>query len=160
MQGYPRTRQRQLLLKLIRKAGKHIDARELFKRAAEEDRSISQATVYRSLKLFKELGLVEEKRLGKAQCYYEIKHSPQHQHLVCRECGKVIDFDCPLKETIDRVKQEQGFTVTRAEVYLEGYCADCGRRKTGRVSVEEGSFPGKDIPEPGRKPENKDDPRS
>jgi Fe2+ or Zn2+ uptake regulation protein len=133
MQGHPQTKQRQLLLRLIREAGAHIDAKELFKRATDEDKSISHATVYRSLRLFKKLGLIDEKRLGQAQCYYEIKHSPQHQHLVCRECGKLIDFDCPLGEIVERVKREYGFTVTKAEVYLEGYCSECGEKK-GRMN--------------------------
>ena len=129
MQGHPQTKQRQLLFRLIRDAGTHIDAKELFKRAIDEDKSISHATVYRSLKLFKKLGLIDEKHLGQAQCYYEIRRSPQHQHLVCHECGKFIDFDCPLNEIVDKVKREQGFTVTKAEVYLEGYCSECGEKK-------------------------------
>jgi Fur family ferric uptake transcriptional regulator len=131
MQGHPQTRQRQLLLELIREAGGHIDAKELFKRATDKDKSISHATVYRSLNLFKQLGLIDEQRLGQVQCYYEIKHSPQHQHLVCHGCGKVIDFDCPVSEIVERVKREKGFTVTKAEVYLEGFCAECALEKKG-----------------------------
>jgi Fe2+ or Zn2+ uptake regulation protein len=100
----------------------HIDAKELYRRAAERDASISTATVYRSLNLFKHLGLIDEKRLGQGSCTYEIKKEQPHQHLVCRECGKIFDFECPLSEVVKRVRQEQGFVVTRAEVYLEGYC--------------------------------------
>ncbi len=129
MAGHFKTRQRQILLELIREAGAHIDARELFRRAAEKDQSVSYATVYRSLTLFKQLGLIDEKRLGQARCCYEIKQSLQHQHLVCRDCGKVVDFDCPLNDLVDNVKRENKFTVTRAEVYLEGYCAECGAKK-------------------------------
>ncbi len=122
---FSQTRQRRLLLDIIRQVHGHIDAKELFRRAVEKDASISHATVYRTLNLFKQLGLVTGNRFGKAQCYYEAAHTPEHQHLVCKECGRVIDFTCPLKEIIGRVKKEQGFTVTKAEVYLEGYCSDC-----------------------------------
>jgi Fur family transcriptional regulator, ferric uptake regulator len=125
LQGRPQTKQRQLLLSLIREAGGHVDAKSLIKLALEKDSSISLATVYRSLNLFKELGLIDEKRLGHAQCYYELKQSVQHQHLVCSQCGKVFDFDCPLSEMIGKVKQEYGFVVTKAEVYFEGHCQDC-----------------------------------
>jgi Fur family ferric uptake transcriptional regulator len=90
------TKQRRLLLEIIQKKTGHLDARELFKEAASKDSSISLATVYRSLNLFKQMGIIEERRLGKARCYYEIKQPPQHQHLVCKECGAVIEFDCPL----------------------------------------------------------------
>jgi Fur family transcriptional regulator, ferric uptake regulator len=128
-QVYSQTRQRHLLLELIREANGHIDAKGLFRRAADRDQSISAATVYRSLNLFKQLGLVDEKRLGQARCYYEMKHSQQHQHLVCSRCGRVIDFECPLGEMVSRVEREHCFTVTKAEVYLEGYCAECSREK-------------------------------
>jgi Fur family ferric uptake transcriptional regulator len=129
MQGHPQTRQRHLLLELIREANGHIDAKELFRLAVNKDSSISSATVYRNLNLFKQLGLIDEKRLGQARCYYEVKHSPQHQHLVCGGCGKVIDFDCPLSELVERVKRENSFTVTKAEVYFEGYCSECAKEK-------------------------------
>lgn len=125
MHDHSKTRQRQLLLDIIREADSHIDAKELFRRATEKDYAVSHATVYRTLNLFKELGLIAQKRLGKAQCYYELNRAPEHQHLVCQRCGKVIDFACPLSVIIKKVKREQGFTVTRAEVYMEGYCSAC-----------------------------------
>jgi Fur family ferric uptake transcriptional regulator len=126
MQGHPQTKQRQMLLEIIRNANRHIDAKELFTLAVNKDSSISPATVYRSLKLFKELELIDENRLGRSSCYYEAKGSPDHQHLVCSKCGKVVDFDCPLSKMIKKVKAEKGFVVTKAEVFLEGYCAECG----------------------------------
>jgi Fur family transcriptional regulator, ferric uptake regulator len=131
LEGHPRTKQRQVLLELISESEGHVDARELIKLAMAKDDSISQATVYRNLNLFKEMGLVEEKRLGHGHCYYEAKREgqKQHQHLVCNGCGAVIDFDCPLSEIAERVKREQGFTVTKAEVYFEGYCKECGKGK-------------------------------
>lgn len=129
--GYSKTRQRQLLLDIIREVNGHIDAKDLFRRALERDRFISPATVYRSLNLFNELGLIDRRRLGSAQCYYEVKYGPEHQHLVCQYCGRVVEFACPLKEVLDKVKQEHCFTVTRAEVYLEGYCSECSEERTG-----------------------------
>jgi len=126
IQGHPLTNQRRLLLELLRDVGGHIDAKELYRRASARDESISQATVYRSLNLFKELGLVEEMRLGKIRCYYEIKQSPEHQHLVCRGCSKVLEFQNPhFQKLIEAVRQEHGFKVTKAELYLEGYCPEC-----------------------------------
>jgi Fur family transcriptional regulator, ferric uptake regulator len=126
MKNHHLTTQRQLLLQLIRSADKHIDAKELYQRATREDEPISLATVYRNLHLFKELGLVDEMRLGQVRCYYEIKQTPEHQHLVCRGCGKVIEFESPIiRELVDKVEREHGFNVTKAELYLEGYCEQC-----------------------------------
>ena len=131
MQEHPLTAQRRLLLELIRNAGGHIDAKELYRRASSKNESISPATVYRSLSLFKQLGLVDERRFGKMRCYYEIKQTLEHQHLVCQGCGKVIEFESPLiRKLVDKVQREHGFNVTKAELYLEGYCEQC-KEKTG-----------------------------
>ena len=126
IQGHPLTAQRRLLLELLRDAEGHIDAKALYRRASAKDESISPATVYRTLNLFKELGLVDEMRLGRVRCYYEIKQSQGHQHLVCQGCGRVIEFQNPhFKKLINAVQREHGFSVKKAELYLEGYCPGC-----------------------------------
>jgi len=122
----PVTPQRRLLLDTLREAQGQLDARELYRRAVEKDSHISMATVYRTLHLFKELGLVDERRLDKVCCYYEIKHSTEHYHLVCQGCGRVIEFESPaVTKVIDEVKRNSDFDVARAVLYLEGYCRRC-----------------------------------
>lgn len=126
IKGHPLTSQRRLLLEILRDTEGHVDAKELFRRASARDESISQATVYRTLNLFKELGFIDEMRLGKIRCYYEIKQSPEHQHLVCQGCGKVMEFQSPyFEKLIEAVGQEHSFRVTKAELFLEGYCPEC-----------------------------------
>ena len=138
MKGRSVTAQRQLLLSLIRKTGGHISAKELFRQASRKNESISLATVYRTLQLFKELGLVEERRLGQVYCYYEIKELDDHQHLVCRSCGKVIEFESPLlRKLVDKVKRDSGFNTTKIELYMEGYCQQCDKDSGDRVGVDE-----------------------
>jgi Fur family transcriptional regulator, ferric uptake regulator len=130
MQGHFLTMQRRLLLDLIRDSEGHLDAKELYQRAHAMDESIGPATVYRSLSLFKELGLVDEVRLGKIRCYYEIKESKEHQHLVCQGCGKVMEFQNPyFRKLIEAVRREHGFKITKAELYLEGYCPECEEKE-------------------------------
>ena len=129
IEGHPLTIQRRLLLNLLRDAGGHIDAKELYRRATSQDESISLATVYRGLHLFKDLGLVEERRLGQLRCCYEMKRSVGHQHLVCRSCGKIIEFENPLIEKlVAGIQREHDFDVTRAELCLEGYCRQCRQK--------------------------------
>ena len=129
IEGHSWTSQRRLLLDILRDANGHMDAKELYRRASARDDSISQATVYRSLKLFKELGIVDERRLGKVRCYYEIKRHAQHQHLVCKGCDKIIEFQNPeIEELIESIKSEHGFNVTKVDLYLEGYCKECEQR--------------------------------
>ena len=111
---------------MIRNAGSHIDAKELYRRASSADRSISLARVYRSLRLFRELDLVDERRLGRSSHDYEMRHPAGHQHFVCRDCGRVIEFQAPLiGDLLGNTQQEQGFRVTKAEFYLEGHCPQC-----------------------------------
>ena len=122
----PVTPQRRLLLSVMKEAGTHLDARELYRRASERNAYISLATVYRNLRLFKEQGLIEEKHLGQMRCYYEIRRGAEHQHLVCRACGQVIEFESALiRELVAEVQHKNDFSVTRAELYLEGYCSKC-----------------------------------
>jgi Fur family ferric uptake transcriptional regulator len=124
------TAQRQLILGILREAGAHIDAKEVYRRASERDPEISIATVYRSLHLFKEMGLIDEIRLGQVRCCYEVKRSGEHHHLVCRDCGRIIDVESPLiQQLVMEVQQKNKFHVTRAELCLEGYCEECEERQ-------------------------------
>ena len=126
----PDTSQRRLLLSVMQEAEKHLDAKELYRRASERDASISLATVYRNLHLFKEQGLINERHLGQARCFYEMKHLGEHQHLVCESCGQVIEFESPLiHKLIAEVQRKNNFFITKVELYLEGYCYECKEEK-------------------------------
>jgi len=126
----PATPQRRLLLDILRHTKGHLDARGLYRQAIEKDPRISLATVYRNLRLFKELGLVDEVHLDEARCYYEIRRSADHYHLVCKSCGKVTEFESTVvANLIDEVQRNSDFNVTRAELHLEGYCQKCKGRK-------------------------------
>jgi Fur family peroxide stress response transcriptional regulator len=134
IKGRPVTSQRKLLLDIIKKAGGHISAKELYRRASGKNESISLATVYRTLNLFKELGLIEERRLGQVYCHYEVKGSADHQHLVCRSCGKVTEVDSPLfRKLVKEFKHEHGFSLTKVELYMEGYCPQCNEKANDRA---------------------------
>ena len=123
---WPVTAQRRLILDILQEAGTHIDAKEVYRRASERDPRISIATVYRSLRLFKQMGLIDERRLGQMRFCYEIKQSDEHYHLVCRACGRVIEFKLPLiQELVNDIQHKNKFHVTRAELCLEGYCEEC-----------------------------------
>ena len=128
-----RTMHRQLLLKILREANRHLDAKQLFQEAVKRDPHISLATVYRNLRLFEELGLVDERHLDKGHCYYEIKRSSEHYHLVCTTCGTVTEFESPaVSQLVDEVQRNSGFAVTRAVLHLEGYCPECKDKAKGQ----------------------------
>ena len=128
--GRPLTSQRALLFELIRQTDGHVDADELYRRAKEKEPRISLATVYRNLKLFKELGLIAESSLGDTHSHYELKGATQHHHLVCLGCGQVIEFDSPLiAKAVAKTQRENSFDITSAQLKLEGYCLKCKEKR-------------------------------
>jgi Fur family ferric uptake transcriptional regulator len=123
------TQQRQLILKILKQAGGHIDADEIYRQARQKSRSISLSTVYRNLQLFKELRLVEEHQLDGMRRYYETAPCYKHHHMVCLGCGRIFEFTCPSTERIkSRLDREEGFKVTGVDVRLVGYCPACQQR--------------------------------
>lgn len=124
--GRPSTHQRKLLLDILQEAKGHLDATELYRRATAKDKRISLATVYRNLRLFKELGLIDERRLDEAHCYYEIKGSAEHYHMVCTACGRIIEFESPLVgKLVEELREKSDFEVSKAVLHVEGYCQKC-----------------------------------
>lgn len=123
------TEQRQLVLEIIQRADRHLDADEIYQQARLKSPSISLSTIYRSLQLFKELGLVEEHQFDGMRRYYESSPQSKHHHLVCLGCGRIFEFKCPSAERLkSRISREEGFKVTDAEVRLAGYCPECQQR--------------------------------
>lgn len=119
------TSQRELLLGIIQERG-HLDAGEIYRLAKRRNPRLSLSTVYRTLNLLKELGLVEELHLGEEHHHYEAK-AEAHHHLICLGCGKVIE--CRLTEDLRELGRRHGFTVVSAQVELVGYCSDCRKRR-------------------------------
>ncbi len=134
IQGHPLTNQRRLLLELLHNTDGHIDAKELSRCTSTKDETISPAMLYRILNLFKELGLVNEMRLGKIRCFSDIKQTSEHQHLVCKGCGKVMEIQNPHpQKLVKAVRREHCFRVAKAELYLESFCPEC--EKDGEYSM-------------------------
>ena len=93
--GIRLTRQRQLLLDLIEASGEHLDAEALYNLAHQRDPKLNRVTVYRTLKLLKEGGLVDELDLMHFvgdQHYYETRRKQEHAHIICLRCGRVEEF--------------------------------------------------------------------
>jgi Fur family transcriptional regulator, ferric uptake regulator len=127
--GVRLTRQRQILLELIDKTGAHLDAERLFQLAKERDPKINRVTVYRTLKLLKTGGLVDELDLmhyGGDQHYYETRMKQEHAHVICLRCGNVEEFyGEPLQKLRRQVELHFGFQVLLARTEVGGYCAHC-----------------------------------
>ena len=124
------TRQRALLLDIIRQGGEHLDAFELYRRAREKESRLNLSTVYRALQKFKELGLVKEAHLDDTHHHYEVKQASEHHHLVCLGCGRIIEFRYPLARQIKKnVTAVKGFDIVDTEVRMTGYCPKCRQNR-------------------------------
>jgi len=120
------TSQRALILEIIRHGQGHLDADEVYRRAREKQPRLSLSTIYRTLELFKKLGLVEEVHFDETHHHYEVKPSAEHHHLVCLSCGRVIEFRYPLSRYVKRnVPEAKDFEIVDTEVRMTGYCPEC-----------------------------------
>ena len=128
-QGVRLTRQRQILLDLIDQSGQHLDADRLYKLAREKDPKLNRVTVYRTLKLLKKGGLIDELDLMHFegdQHYYESRLKQQHAHVICLRCGKVEEFFGELLQKMRRqVETNLGFEIVNVRTEMGGYCPDC-----------------------------------
>lgn len=127
--GVRLTRQRQILLDLIDKSGQHLDAERLYHLAKEQDPKLNRVTVYRTLKMLKAGGLVDEldlMHIGGDQHYYETRMKQEHAHIICLRCGKVEEFfGEPLQKLRRQVESHFGFQVLLARTEVGGYCSYC-----------------------------------
>jgi Fur family ferric uptake transcriptional regulator len=127
--GMRLTRQRRILLDVIDKTGEHLDAESLFHLAREKDPKLNRVTVYRTLKLLKEGGLVDELDLmhqAGEQHFYETRRKQEHAHVICLSCGKVEEFfGEPLKRLRRQVETQFGFQIVLARTEIGGYCSHC-----------------------------------
>jgi Fur family ferric uptake transcriptional regulator len=122
------TSQRALILEIIQQGKGHLDADEIYRRARAIQPRLSLSTVYRTLKAFKEPGLIEELHFDETHHHYEMKSSRKHHHLVCLGCGKVIEFQYSLKLKRS-VPEAKDFEIVDAELRLAGYCPQCRQKK-------------------------------
>jgi Fur family ferric uptake transcriptional regulator len=124
------TSQRALILEIIQKGKGHLDADEIYRRARAVQPRLSLSTVYRTLRAFKEPGLIEELHFDDSHHHYEMKSTRKHHHLVCLGCGKVIEFQYPLARYLKRsVPEVKDFELVDAELRLSGYCSQCRQKK-------------------------------
>jgi Fe2+ or Zn2+ uptake regulation protein len=97
---------------------------------------LNLSTVYRTLSVLKEAGVVRELHLDDEHHHYELDDKDEHSHLVCLECGRVIEVDSAIfAEAATAAGEAHGFAVASARVELAGTCADCRQRGAGLAAA-------------------------
>jgi Fur family ferric uptake transcriptional regulator len=124
--GYRLTPQRMMILEAVEAADDHISADEIYTRVCDRYPHLNISTVYRTLELLKELGLATETDMGDGRVRYHSIRKGHHHHLVCQNCGCIIDLDetalLPLKDALSR---EYGFEADLKHLAIFGQCGKC-----------------------------------
>ena len=121
------TTQRKKIIEAIFSSHEHFTADDLHDLLRERGEAISKATIYRTLSLLVESGLVESRDFGRGQLYYEhVLGHPHHDHLICVQCGKVVEFQNPEMEGMrQKIAKARGFTIQSHSLRIFGVCKPC-----------------------------------
>ena len=124
--GYRVTLQRILITSAVRHAGRHITANEILEQVQASCPYVNISTVYRTLAVLKELGLVAETFLGGNEACYEWVETSRHHHLICRRCGSVALLDHSYLEQLGaEILADYGFRPDLDHFAIFGLCAAC-----------------------------------
>ncbi|MBI2868328.1 MAG: transcriptional repressor [Chloroflexi bacterium] len=124
--GYRLTAPRRIILNAITSSREHLSPAEIYDRVRKEDPSIGLVTVYRTLEMLVSLGLVCEVHAGGSRRSYLVSPSAHHHHIICSECGGVIDFEgCDLTRLEERIFRETGFKIKGHLLEFLGRCRSC-----------------------------------
>jgi Fur family ferric uptake transcriptional regulator len=141
--GLRRTGQRDLILEIFLQTEEHLSSEDLYWLVQKQDPAVGQTTVYRTLKLLTEAGLAREVRFGDGKTYYEHHYNHEHHdHMICTECGKVIEFFSPEIEALqDAMAEKFNFKPTHHSLRILGVCAECRAKENDVHLTASGAQP-------------------
>ncbi len=137
IRGEKLTEPRRLLVRHIFSTHKHFDADELVIDLRQAGLKVSRSTVYRTLPLLVEAGLLREFRLTNRTVYEHDYGYPSHDHLHCSQCGKIVEFrNDAVRELRETVSRELGFRATQHRFVITGVCPDCTKARSRRRRLD------------------------
>ena len=119
------TKQRRVVLEVIRESPEHLTANEVFVRAQSKFQTISFATVYNSLRFLREAGHIAEINFGNGASRYD-RITRRHDHAICTECGMLVDIE--LEQPVDLIEMAAAYSKFKPESLeftLKGLCPEC-----------------------------------
>lgn len=129
--GIRMTAPRRAILGVIETTNKHLDASQILSKAKKSDPSVDRSTVYRTLRLLKRHGLIDEldlMHLNGEGHYYERKLGRDHIHMACLGCGRIIEFVSASFDALkSQLEQEGRFRILVVRLEVGGYCSACRR---------------------------------
>lgn len=128
--GLKRTRQRELIFAVLRRSEGHVTIEQLVDLVRHQHAGIGQATVYRTVRLFEEAGILVRHSLGGAKVHYELvgPEAEHHDHLVCTTCGRIFEFtDTVIEARQEALAAAHGMRLVSHSHVIRGECAQPGR---------------------------------
>ncbi|MFO7819109.1 MAG: transcriptional repressor [Halanaerobacter sp.] len=121
------TNQRKKILDVLISHERHLLAQDIYEILKEKGSKVGLATVYRTLDLLEEAGIVAKRKFNGDSAYYEInRNTKNHHHLICKSCGRVIEVNDLLQQNIEeKLCEEEDFAVEDLSVQIYGYCLEC-----------------------------------
>ena len=137
-QGLKRTAQRDLILDVFLRTEGHLSGEDLYQLVREKDPTVGQTTVYRTLRLLTDAGLAREVRFGDGRAHYEHNYKHEHHdHMICSQCGKIIEFYSPELEAIqDAMAVKYKFELRSHLLRMIGICAQCRQAQTAQTKKQ------------------------
>jgi Fur family ferric uptake transcriptional regulator len=137
IRGEKLTEPRRVLVRHIFDSHKHFDADELVADLRAAGRQVSRSTVYRTLRLLVEAGLLRELRLTNRTAYEHDYGYPAHDHLHCTECNAIVEFrNDAVRQLSEAVSREHGFRPLGHRFIITGVCAACSRARSPRRRLD------------------------
>ena len=127
------TGQRRTIIETVFSTEQHFTADQLLEWSRQRDKSVSRATVYRTLPLLTESGLVREMDFGKDHMIYDPNYAerPRHNHIVCLDCGKIVEFESDKIEELEaEISRRLGFSVKSHRLQITATCDEFRRLGT------------------------------
>ena len=125
--GLKNTKERETILRELEARKDHFSAEELYSVLNRRGTKVSRPTIYRTLKLLEKYHLIEKLDIKQNCFYYEPKYQKKdHGHLICEQCGKIIDFSCGGLENLkSEAGKEKGFKTDNISIHVFGICGTC-----------------------------------
>jgi Fur family ferric uptake transcriptional regulator len=131
------TDQQRDMVRFIFSQHKHFDADQLIDGMKKAGLDVSRATVYRTLAKLVDAGLLRKLEIGPRMCYEHDYGYPQHEHLQCGKCGKMIEFQHKaIEEALREVCQQHHFNPSGHMLLIRGTCGDCNRSRTSKRMLD------------------------
>ena len=130
-EGLKRTRQREEILNVFLNTPGHRSLSQIYAEVSKKNPKIGYITVFRTLKLLTRLGMAAQRKFADGETRYEpVSEGKHHDHLICLECGKIIEFENKTLETLQKeIASRHRFQISSHRMELYGLCEQCNRDK-------------------------------